>query len=270
MIITISNNKGGVLKTTVATNLACQLVVEGYKVALFDLDNQCNITTTFMTISDKQKSKKNIMDLLLGDSFKNCVDININNQIQPNIFFHNNNSKGQLLFIHGSENISNYDQLVIDNKISHDKLSKILIEINKLVDYVIVDTPPNINTITKIAIENSNKVIVPFDLNYYSIDAIIYLLKQNKEKNNKYLLLPTKVSNNKTQLKNLENIKEILMIKNLKNIQILDTKISQNNLSGLIVQEQHVPQVLTMNRLHWYKKYINEYKSLICEIQKNN
>lgn len=101
--ITISNNKGGVLKTTVATNLACQLVVEWYKVALFDLDNQCNISTSFMTISDKQKSKKNIMDLLLGDSFKNCVDININNQIQPNILFHNNNSKGQLLFIHGSK-----------------------------------------------------------------------------------------------------------------------------------------------------------------------
>lgn len=91
-----------------------------------------------MTISYKQKSKKNIMDLLLGYSFKNCVDININNQIQPNILFHNNNSKGQLFFIHGSEDISNYDKLVIDNKISPDKLSKILIEINKLVDYVLL------------------------------------------------------------------------------------------------------------------------------------
>lgn len=250
MIITISNNKGGVLKTTIAVNLACQLVVQGYKVALFDLDNQCNITTTFMNISDKQKAKKNIMDLLLGDSFKNCVDLNINNKIQPNILFHNNNSMGQLLFIHGSENISNYDQLVIDNKINPDKLSNIFIEINKLVDFVVIDTPPNINTVTNLAIKNSNKVIIPFDLNYYSIDGIISLLKQNKDKNNKYLLLPTKVSNNKTQLKNLENIKEILAIKNLKNIQILDTKISQNNLSGLIVQEQHVPQVLTMNRLH--------------------
>lgn len=153
--------------------------------------------------------------------------------------------------------ISNYDQLVIDNKIDPDKLSKILIEINKLVDYVIIDTLPNLNTITQNAIKISDLVIVPFDLNYYSIDAIISLLKQNKEKNNKYLLLPTKVSNNKTQLKNLENIKEILSIKNLKNIQILDTKISHNNLSALIVQEQHVPQVLTMNRLNLNKKYIN-------------
>lgn len=270
MIITLSNNKGGVLKTTVATNLACQLVVEGYKVALFDLDNQCNISTSFMTISDKQKSKKNIMDLLLGDGFKNCVDININNQIQPHVLFHNNNSRGQLLFVHGSENISDYDKLIANHDIDPERLSKILIEINKLVDYVIIDTPPNLNNLTRSVIKMSNLVIVPFDLNYYSIDGIISLLKNSNEKNTKYLLLPTKVNNNKTQLKNLENIKEILAIKNLKNIQILDTKISHNNLSALIVQEQHVPQVLTMNRLNLNKKYINEYKELIYEIQKNN
>ena len=266
MIITITNNKGGVLKTTVAVNMACQLVVNGYKVALFDFDNQCNVSTSFLKLSDKQKPKNNLLNLLMGESIKNCIDLSINNDIQKNVLFHNSKSKGQLFLVHGSENIMKYDEYIKNNKINNDKLKKILVEINKLVDYVIVDTPPNINTITKIAIENSDKVIVPFDLNYYSIDGIITLLKNFKNNNINYFLLATKVNKSKTNSKNFENLKELVEINNLKNIHILNTKISYNNLSNQIIQNQHVPQVLSMSHLNINKKYIDEYKNLIEEI----
>ena len=91
-------------------------------------------------------------------------------------------------------------------------------------------------------------------------------MKNFKNNNINYFLLATKVNKSKTNSKNFENLKELVEINNLKNIHILNTKISYNNLSNLIIQNQHVPQVLSMSYLKINQKYIDEYKNLIEEI----
>ena len=70
-IISVTNQKGGVGKTTTTVNLAAALVLEGRRVAILDLDPQGNASTALGV--DSQDRKKTAYDLLVGHNSFNSV-----------------------------------------------------------------------------------------------------------------------------------------------------------------------------------------------------
>lgn len=160
-IITLSNIKGGVGKTTIAYNLGAYLAEKGKKVLMMDLDPQCNLSATyrnfeidskeategtvaeiFKVYEDEQKPVRirqvaENVDLIPGSS---ALD-----KIQSRLETYNN--KNLILF---SWLRNNFDQVVTHY------------------DYMIIDCHPDMNVATKNAICVSDVVLAPITPNRYS------------------------------------------------------------------------------------------------------
>ena len=158
-IISFSNQKGGVGKTTSAVNVAASLGILGHKVLLIDLDPQGNATSG-VGIS-KKGLKNSINDILLGDieaqdavletEYKNLSIIPAN------------------IALAGAEyNLYQEDGA---ERIMKDALAKIKDEY----DYIIIDCPPSLSMLTVNAMVASDGIIIPMQCEFYALEGLSQL-----------------------------------------------------------------------------------------------
>jgi chromosome partitioning protein len=157
-IISIIQNKGGVAKSTTTVNLACSLARKGYKVALIDMDAQAQLSNKyflFTPVSDLVSCLKS-KDFISQDDFT---------QVSDNLWMLPNHSNiTEHLF---------YDLFPAQNEIQQRhfflayKLSKL-----EGFDYVLIDTPPNLENRTINAILSSDYVLIPSELETDPIENI--------------------------------------------------------------------------------------------------
>lgn len=161
MIITITNNKGGVGKSTTAQTLAVGLAQRGYKVLLVDLDPQCSTSTTFKV----ETQPNNIYQVLKG----NC---SIKDAIYTN---------GIIDLISSSQELFNADD-EFKKGVYQYKMHRLLKEqldlIKDAYNYIIIDTPPNLSLLTTNAIYSSNAVLIPMIADIYSINGLKVIYQQ--------------------------------------------------------------------------------------------
>ena len=161
MIITITNNRGGVGKSTTAQTLSIGLALKKYKVLLVDLDPQGNTTATFKA----DNTTNNIYQVLKG----NC---NISNAISKNNYID---------IIASSLDLINADD-EFKKGIYQYKMHKLLKEQLDLIknnyDYIIIDTPPNLSLLTTNAIYSSDAVLIPMIAEIYSIQGLKVIQQQ--------------------------------------------------------------------------------------------
>lgn len=168
-IISFSNQKGGVGKTTSAVNVAASLGVLGHKVLLIDLDPQGNATSG-VGIS-KKGLKYSINDVLLGDVTADEATI-----VTP---FANLSVIPANIALAGAE--YNLYQGEGTENIMKDALSLV----KDKYDYIVIDCPPSLSMLTVNAMVASDGVIIPMQCEFYALEGLSQLtVTINKIKNN--------------------------------------------------------------------------------------
>jgi len=158
-IISFSNQKGGVGKTTSAVNVAASLGILGYKALLIDLDPQGNATSGVGVA--KKSLKSSIYDVLVNKS--SASDAIIHTQYENLDLIATN------IALAGAE----YD--LYQGNGAECVLKNALAPIKDQYDYIIIDCPPSLSMLTVNAMVASDGVIIPMQCEFYALEGLSQL-----------------------------------------------------------------------------------------------
>ncbi len=159
-ILAITNQKGGVGKTTSTVNLGASLAKLGQRVLLIDLDPQGNATTGCGIA--KSDDVPTVYELLLGDT-------TLDKAIQKTEFGFDILSANRDLA--GAE----IELIEIDGR--EQKLKEALATVSDRYDYVLIDCPPALNMLTVNALVASDSVMIPMQCEYYALEGLSDLVE---------------------------------------------------------------------------------------------
>lgn len=159
-IIAVSNQKGGVGKTTSCTNLAASLAVMGKQVLLVDFDPQANATSG-IGINPKD-CELNIYHAL-------CDSAPIEELIRPTAI-------SRLKIVPANVDLSGAEVELVGEMAREMKLKKALSSVVNDYDYVIIDCPPTLGLLTINALAATNSVLIPLQCEYYAMEGMSQLL----------------------------------------------------------------------------------------------
>jgi chromosome partitioning protein len=164
-ILAITNQKGGVGKTTTCVNLAASLAATGRKVLLVDLDPQGNATTG--SGLDKAHLKQTIYHVLIGEKTLKQV-------IQPS-------SKGNFDMAPANRELAGAEVELVNEMARETRLKNALAEVKDQYDYVLLDCPPALNLVTVNALTAANAVMIPMQCEYYALEGLSDLVNTIKK-----------------------------------------------------------------------------------------
>ncbi len=159
-IIAIANQKGGVGKTTTAINLSACLAEKNKRILAIDIDPQCN-TSSGLGI-EKNKLKNTIYQMIIGEcSLDQC-------RIQTPI--------ANLDILPSNVNLAGAEIELIGVKDREYILKKHVDRIRDEYDFIIIDCPPSLNTLTVNAMTTADTVLVPIQCEFYALEGLTQLI----------------------------------------------------------------------------------------------
>lgn len=163
-IISISNQKGGVGKTTTTVNLAASLGAAGKKVLVIDLDPQGNTTSGLGF--NKKEVEKSSYDVLEKDISSEEATLKTE--------FKN------LSLIPSHINLAAADAGISLFSGKESKLKNKILDLKKVYDFILIDCPPSLGIITINAFCASDSILIPIQCEYYALEGLSQLINTVK------------------------------------------------------------------------------------------
>jgi chromosome partitioning protein len=163
-VLAITNQKGGVGKTTTSINLAASLVTTGRRVLLVDLDPQGN--ATMGSGVDKRGLKATVYQVLLGEMPISRVRVH--------------SQSGGFDLIPANRELAGAEVEMVDLPERETRLKMALGEIINQYDFVLIDCPPALNLLTVNGLCAANAVMIPMQCEYYALEGLSDLVQTIK------------------------------------------------------------------------------------------
>jgi chromosome partitioning protein len=158
-VIAITNQKGGVGKTTTAINLSASLAHMRKRILLVDLDPQGN--ATMGSGVDKLAIGASINQVMLNE--KNVSEVIVD-------------SPANYAVVPANGDLTEAEITLINSEQRADRLKQALAGVVSDYDYIIIDCPPSLNILTVNALIAADTVLIPMQCEYYALEGLAALL----------------------------------------------------------------------------------------------
>jgi chromosome partitioning protein len=160
-IICITNQKGGVGKTTTSVNLSACLAAIEKRTLMVDMDPQGN-STSGMGLN-KNECDPNIYHVLMGEA-------DILQTIHPT-------ELKKLFCVPSNGNLTGAEVELVSMEERETRLKKALATVQKDFDYILIDCPPSLGFLTLNALTAADSVLIPVQSEYYALEGLSSLME---------------------------------------------------------------------------------------------